>query len=274
VTREQFVLEISRDPVFVIGCPRSGTSMLAWALAQHSEFSTSPETDFLFHLYGRGRLREALQAMAASGDSGWLLQKGVSREEFFEAVGIGLNSLITSRADGRRWIDQSPTYTLMAPELLELFPGAQFLHIVRDGRSVVHSMINSGFAKAWASDFERACATWADFVRAGSSFAAAAPDRCLTVRYAELTADPDQGFSSILRFLGVEWEPEPATFVRTNRINSSYQPDGAIAASRYRGPAEPWRLWSDKQRRIFVRTAGAALVAYGFASEQDLAVAV
>ena len=245
--------------------------MLAWALAQHSELSTSLETDFLFHLYGEGHLGAAMEAIDGRADGGWLLSQGVHRDEFLEALSVGLNALITSRSEGRRWVDQSPTYTLIAPDLSQLFPEAQFLHIVRDGRGVVHSMISSGFSAAWASDFEVACTTWSDFVRAGRSFEIAASERCLVVKYADLVGDPEGGFADILRFLNLPLQAGPATFVRTTRINSSYQPDGP--ASGYRGPSDPWRLWTDEQRQIFARVAGATLVAEGFATEQDLGAA-
>ena len=60
--------------------------------------------------------------------------------------------MVTKKSRGKRWVDQSPSYTLIASELARLFPDAQFLHIVRDGRRVVNSMIRSGFEEPWASD--------------------------------------------------------------------------------------------------------------------------
>ena len=50
--------------------------------------------------------------------------------------------LLTRTSNGRRWIDQTPANTLVVDRLAEMFPGARFLHILRDGRRVVHSMIN------------------------------------------------------------------------------------------------------------------------------------
>ena len=44
------------DPVFILGAPRSGTSILVWALAQHPEFWGSAESNMLYHLFGDGHL--------------------------------------------------------------------------------------------------------------------------------------------------------------------------------------------------------------------------
>ena len=145
-----------------------------------------------------------------------------------QALGLGINALISSKSDGKRWIDQSPTYTLVAAELSEMFPGARFLHILRDGTSVVHSMINSGFSTEWATDFEGACRTWSVFVGNASQFQEAHPERCLTVPYAALVEDPRELFGQILEFVHAAQHPGPATFFSSNRINSSFQPDGAL----------------------------------------------
>ncbi len=67
---EEIGIQICRRPVFIIGSPRSGTSVLAWALAQHKDFWTAGETDFLFHLFGQGRLETAWAASGGSGDGG------------------------------------------------------------------------------------------------------------------------------------------------------------------------------------------------------------
>ena len=52
-------VQICSDPVFVIGSPRSGTSVTAWALHQHPELWTSHETEFLRELFGENRPHRA-----------------------------------------------------------------------------------------------------------------------------------------------------------------------------------------------------------------------
>lgn len=256
-------------PVFVIGCPRSGTSVLAWALASHPEFWTSGETDFFYHLFGRGRLHEMWLECKGGIEGSWLARNHVARQEFAAALGLGLNVLLTTRSGGLRWVDQSPTYTMLTDELSMLVPDAQFIHIIRDGRSVVHSMVNSGFDVDWAKDFATACRAWAWYVEQGTTFGERAPDRYLAVVHRFLAESPEACFRVIFDFLDVESSEHPARFVSSRHINSSFEraADGRPAAPL----AEPWTQWTAEQRAIFRREAGEAFVEYGFGTEQDLA---
>ena len=127
---------------------------------------------------------------------------------FLAHLGLGLNVLLTGTSDGRRWIDQTPANTLVVDRLAEMFPGARFLHILRDGRRVVHSMINfhramgdpeavermrdAGRLPPWTTDFADACRTWARFVRIAADFSRRNPERTHTLTNERLITDPDE----------------------------------------------------------------------------------
>jgi hypothetical protein len=164
----------------------------------------------------------------------------------------------------------------MAETIAAMFPGAVFVHILRDGRHVVRSMINferkfspATIAKAqrneiprWSKDFRNGCETWAKWVDAGLDFAVAHPDRCLTVRNEELSADPGKGFTAILHFLGLEPHPGPATFFGKERINSSW------AKEIVRPSDDDWSGWTRSRRKEFVALAGATMTRAGYADPQ------
>jgi len=269
---------ICQHPVFIIGSPRSGTSILAWSLAQHSQLWTSAESDILYYLFGRGHLEKAYETACARPDGTWMRNEGVDRSEFCRYLGLGLNALFTSRSGGRRWIDQTPLYTLMVDVLAELFPGALFLHILRDGRRVVDSMVNfennlgpdlkaemaaAGRLPLWASDFANACTTWSRFVDTALAFGASDPARCLTITNEALTENPRHTFGEIFGFLQVDFEEAPMNYVRKHRINSSFpQQDPARPAAPGRA-VDPWDLWSDDQRETFKAIAGPTLTKCG-----------
>jgi glycosyltransferase involved in cell wall biosynthesis len=269
--REAPAFTICPDPVFIIGSPRSGTTALAHALSQHSEFWVSGESYFLFYLYSRGLPESAYdRAMAVAGE-GWLRAQDVSREEFLAHVGMGINALITSRSGGLRWIDQTPHYTLMVDTLASLFPGARFLHILRDGREVVHSMLN--FADShpdadsreflrksvpWATDMRSACEFWRDHVETAMTFCDGHPDRALVVRNDELATAPRDTFRKIHEFLEAADEEDPAGFLAPRRINSSFAQGSRLS------PAQIWEQWDDEQRRIFAEVAGPTMRRCGF----------
>src|SRR5258708_38213495 len=98
--------QICPNPVFIIGSPRSGTSVLAWSLAEHSQLWTSGESHILSYLYGSGQVDQALRK-AMDIPNNWFQEEGVQRSELLASLGLGLNALFTSRSQNKRWVDQT-----------------------------------------------------------------------------------------------------------------------------------------------------------------------
>jgi GT2 family glycosyltransferase len=258
------------DPVFVIGSPRSGTTVLATALAEHDQLWTSGESYFLFHLLRDGHAEGAFERSMEVPGPRWLRVEEVSRQELLAYLGMGLNALYTSRSGGRRWIDHTPLYTLVADTLAEAFPGASFIHILRDGREVVNSMLkfagsvegdNARFIERtvpWANDVREACDAWRQHVEVATNFCEAHPDRAMVVRYEELVAEPRTTFREIHGFLGVPDDPAPARYLTLRRINSSYGTGPRPSVD------ELWEGWDEDRRQVFTEVAGRAMHRCGY----------
>jgi len=257
------------EPVFILGCPRSGTSVLSWAVAAHDDFWTSAESDILHLLFGGGHLHRSFKEAYERPDGGWLFKNKVTLREFYQHLGTGIDLLFQSRAGNRRWVDATPSHTLMARELAMLFPRARFLHIVRDGRSVVSSMQSSGFDTPWSDNFKLACTTWAHYVTSGMRFQEEAPDRVLEVRNERLRSEPAEEMGRIYDFLGAEPDPRGAEFLSTKRINSSYGNEKPGDVKKVKdpdaAPKEPWTDWSKSMTREFEKQAGDVMRAVGYA---------
>jgi hypothetical protein len=264
---------VCADPVFVIGSPRSGTTILAWSLATHSALWTSGESYILFDFFGDGRADRVYDKALNQSDGSWLKAQKVSRQEFLTSLGMGINALFSSRSGGRRWIDHTPHYALMAGVLADMFPQARFLHILRDGRRVVNSMVHfqqpgdtrKGRGTPWATDFRVACKTWRSYVTAAEDFAQRQEGRCLTCRNEDLVANPEEGFRRILAFLQVPYEEGPAAHFGSNRINSSFRPNSRDR-SWVKSLSDPWSEWTPDQQAIFLEEAGETLVRCGYAA--------
>ena len=313
--------EICPHPVFIIGSPRSGTTGLNLALGQHSELWAHFESEIIMRLFDDGHLNQMFESARQRPLPTYLRMYGVDKPELLRSLGLGINALFTSKNPGKRWVDKTPAYALIADMLADMFPGAFFIHLLRDGRDAVHSMTNflarfngeqvdamvrGGFASPWATDFREACRTWREFSGAAARFAAAHPERSLTVLNEQLVADPDAGFKRIFEFIGVPHEDGPAEFFKNYRVNSSFLKDAGAAAEQAgsnesgarraleslgetqewqqwagrnvdlflqrneRAAARPWHKWPVPQRRIFAEEAGPTLVAYGMATEAEL----
>jgi len=237
---------IASAPIFVIGCPRSGTSVLSHSLARHSQTWLGPESNFIAPLLSDAE--RSYEMGTKRGPDHWLSGMKVSFEEYLRHIGIGLNALYTDRAEGKRWIDQTPEYTLSLPTIGAAFPEAVFVNMLRDGHEVVHSMVNSGFPVAWARDFRLACETWVRFVTSALDYQSDHPERVLNVLHHEMVAEPEAGFRRVLQFLRLPWEPVVTDmFARGDRINSSFK--GADKTS--------WsNSWTEQQKAVFEEVCG------------------
>jgi hypothetical protein len=270
--------EACQKPVFVVGSPRSGTSALAWALNEHTHLQTSSESDFLYYLFAEdSRLYEVWKSCLARPNDTYLVRERVRWDELLASLGYGINRLFTARAGGRRWVDQTPLYTVMIDLLLYMFPDSQFVHILRDGRRVVTSMAH--FAKTaanpqdldtlvkisrypgWAGSFRAACQTWSSYSATALNFEGQFPDRVITVRNEALLERPADGFRELLTFLGLGHEPGPAEFFASYRLNSSFGPDYSPPPSLAQ---RPWDEWSEEWQEIFHEEAGEMMIRAGY----------
>jgi len=129
LVRGQRDVDPPNDPIFIIGCPRSGTTLLFRLLQQHVEIGTpGGEGHILWNTFQHPRTR--------NWSSDRLLEADIvaGEREFLYAA-------IRRMAGGGRFLDKTPRNCLRIPYLLELFPGARFVVLKRDGPPTVSSLI-------------------------------------------------------------------------------------------------------------------------------------
>ncbi|MCB0995702.1 MAG: sulfotransferase [Acidimicrobiales bacterium] len=212
-------LTITPEPIFVLGAPRSGTSMMQWALRQHPDLWGGPESDFLIPLLSGARAAHAYGTQR--GDLHWLSRMGVGEAELLRYVGAGINAMYTQRSGGLRWVEQTPQYTLHLDEMSQAFPGARFVYMLRNGRDVVNSMRNF----VYPVEHAEASRIWAEFVRAGIEFSEGPlGDRMIVVPYADAVQDAAPTLAALLQLLGLRHVDDCARFITDKApINSSFQ---------------------------------------------------
>jgi len=106
----------------------------------------------------------------------------------------------------QRWGDKTPLYSLEAEvleQVLQVFPDAQFVHIVRDGYDTVYSTVRYGFY----TDVVPAAKLWVKVVEKLRRFTAAHSSQCFSIRYEDLVGEPERTVRSICGFLNVSFEP-------------------------------------------------------------------
>ena len=225
-------------PIFVIGSPRSGTTLLRLMLDSHPRISCGEETHFLrdLELDRRAPLGPRRPRTASSATGGSRASRG-----FY----AGFQAEVLARAGKARWAEKDPTYTLILDLIDELFPDAVYVHLLRDGHDVVAS-----FRDRWGyrSAARAARGEWARYVRAARALGARLPaERFLELRYEQLVADPEAEARRLFDFLGEAWHPEVLDF----------DPAEHAATERYRRfTASPPRGRRRDARRSTARASG------------------
>lgn len=200
--------------LFIIGCPRSGTTWVQLLLAQHGAIATAPETQ-IFAYYVDPMRRQWMQERAGAdrqqGSAG--LSRLLSEEEFEELCRMNgelVLGKIAARHPGAEVIaEKSPRHALQADFIQRLFPDVYFLHVVRDPRDAAVSM--AAASRSWGADWAPrnpidAARLWRDHVVAARR--AQRPERFLEVRYEELIAQPVTQLQAIHEWLGVATSSE------------------------------------------------------------------
>jgi hypothetical protein len=209
-------------PVIVLGVSRSGTTLLKEMLGRHSELAVPSESYFIPQLWDRHGPRPDAEAVLADlGRLARVREWGVTPDDvrrrlppdpsFPEVIAAVYGAYADARGKPR-FGDKTPAYMQRLDLLERVFPHAQYVHIVRDGRDAMLSFAAMRRRPRfnWArprgpGDF--AC-QWDFEVRAARRLGeTVGPGRYLELRYEDLVAEPEPTLREVCAFVGLGYEP-------------------------------------------------------------------
>jgi hypothetical protein len=195
--------------VFLVGCPRSGTTWLQGLIATHPAVYTGPETQF-FGAYDSVEREYLREKDGRCGISEYLQPEafyGLMADTFWTVI----SALPEPESPPRYFLEKSPYHCVFAEMILRTFPRARFLHLIRDARAVVASFlrISQSWGSGWAPDTaERGTQFWYECVSAGCAIAekVSSPTQYLGLRYEDVRADPEQYLSGLYEWLELPYD--------------------------------------------------------------------
>jgi tetratricopeptide (TPR) repeat protein len=206
-------------PVFIVGLPRSGTTLTEQILASHSRVHGAGELTYL---------RDSLDALPAA--LGWSsggscpppgLPECLARLPEPAAQQVAqwhLTRLLNLGADALRVVDKMPDNYLYLGLIATLFPRARIVHCRRDLRDVAVSCWMTNFRHIrWAADPEHIAARFREYRRVMDFWRKVLPVETFVVDYEETVADFEGVARRLIAWCGLEWEDACLAFHKTDR---------------------------------------------------------
>lgn len=208
-----------KNLVFLVGCPRSGTTWLQKLLASHPRIRSGEESHF-FSLYIGPQLRAWNDQKTRHFNGGMGHAAGPQayfhEEEFLAILKNYLSALlkpITDSLQADEWfLEKTPSHALYIPEIKELLPESRFIHLMRDCRDVVVSLMTASrsWGASWAPNSAKlAAAMWVQHVGAVKTAASnLSSDEFCEIRYEDLWNSPCETLKGLAGWLGVAWNED------------------------------------------------------------------
>ncbi len=197
----------SELPVFIVGMPRSGTSLVEQIAASHSRVFGAGELGAI------AEITDMLQAHAQQ--SGEEVDPGLAGRLAEEYIA----HLRRLGGDAARVIDKMPDNILSLGLIGVLFPNARIIFCRRDLRDVCLSCFQQKFDQtiAYATDLIECAARGLEIERLAEHWRQVLPQPTLTIDYEKLVADLEGESRRLIAFLGLDWEPGCLEFYKTER---------------------------------------------------------
>jgi len=260
-------------PIVLGGCGRSGTTVLRMMLDSHRRICCGPESS-LFRRRAVDTRWLADRFGLDPAEVRVLFDAAASRPAFIEAFA----ALCMRKAGKARWAEKTPRNISRIAEIFRCFPGARFVHVLRDGRDVAcslrthprHKVVDgklvptgfrkpiAGCARRWVRDIESSRRWWGD-------------PRFLTVRYEDLVLDPRPVLERVMALVGEEWDEAMLAHAAADSpfrdATRFAQNPEALAAVNTSSLGRWQRDLDERDRRTFKRIAGPLLVELGYAKD-------
>lgn len=235
--------DLSKVPVFVVGLPRSGTTLTEQIIAAH------PKAGGVGELKRIGRMELGLSEGRGPARLFESLQEGGA--ERCRALAGRYVSLLKFLAPGaKRVVDKMPHNFVAIGLITMLFPNARIVHCMRNPAdnfiSAYQNLMNSHHSYSYApEDYAR---YYKEYLRLMRHWQSLIPDRILTLRYDELVAKPEEETRRLLEFIGLPWDSrclrfhEMGTMVKTfsrQQVRSAMHVGSVGRWNNYRSQLQP-----------------------------------
>ncbi len=204
--------------IFIVGVPRSGTTLLRLMVDSHPRITILPETFFLIDIFNANQgdccsaaqLSKLISSCRRWPDFGMDKTALDSRIRSLDPFSMarGVNEFYRYYAEIHQkpiWGDKTPEYGLYISAIAQLFPEARFIHLVRDGRDVYLSVKDTWFGGQYTPHSH--ALMWKKFVSSVSNQGSKI-SHFTEVRYEDIVTDTENSLREICRFVEMDFDDQ------------------------------------------------------------------
>jgi len=236
-------------PVFIVGMPRTGTTVLERILGNHSRIASAGESNAF-----AAAVSEALDCEFGAPPSADRVRSAAA----LEPAGIGAGYLRRTAAlyQGRsHLLDKNPLNIFNAGFIARALPQARILCLLRNPMDACFSNLKElfpGGGYGYSYDLEDLASHWRCFSDLVRHWESVLPGRFMTVEYEALVADPEGVAKRAMAFCGVPWEPECIDITR-NLDPVSTASSSQVRSPIHRGAVGAWRRYEKQLEPLRAR---------------------
>jgi len=234
-------------PIFILSLPRAGSTLLQRAIAAHPEVSTTGETWLLLpHIYllrRRGVFAEYCHALTQSAIHDFARQLPGGLPEYESYLRQWILTLYTKASvpGTTHFVDKTPRYSLIAEELIDLFPSAKFIVLWRNPLAVLSSLSRSLYHGKWA--FHPQKAQLMEGLPNMIDISRRLPHRICTVQFETLVTSPECELRRVFNYLELDFDPSVIERFADVQLDGPADPTGVTEYQRFsQEPLEKWKV--------------------------------
>ncbi len=199
--------------IFIISLPRSGSTLLQRMLSAHHQVCSTSECWFLLPLIymqkEKGVMTEYGHAGSYKAIQDLCRELPGQEDDFNESIQLAASHLYKKLAPAENtfFLDKTPRYYLIIPEILRLFPDAKFIFLNRNPLAILSSVIHT-----WCKGRLRLHRNYIDLISGPELMAKGwdllGKDRAIQISYEDLLQDPELTMEIVCTYLDIKMEPE------------------------------------------------------------------
>jgi tetratricopeptide (TPR) repeat protein len=245
-------------PVFIVGMPRSGTTLIDQVLSSHPAVASVGERLFVSRsqqiAYGAGAPPHqhgsevtSLPPAAVVEAAGWVLQQ-------LEAV-IG-----PDHSGVVRIIDKMPDNAYLLGWIAKMFPRAHVIEAARDPRDIALSCWFQDFAQiSWANDLDHIAERLIEYERVMAHWRAVLPIEIYEVRYETFVTELEGEARRLIGWLGLDWDPKVLEYYKNDRLVRTASVS-QVRQPIYTSSVGKWRNYADALKPVIDRLEASGIV--------------